>query len=307
MSFVAVAIGGATLIGGITSAAIGANAAGDAAGEQEQASQNALNFQEQEWGQQQQNEAPYLQAGDSALSTLQSDMPQLTKGFDPTAAGLPSTFSYNAQDFTQDPGYAFAVSQGDKAIENSAAARGGDVSGGTLKSLDSYNVGMADQDYGNAYNRAQSTYQQNYSNAENTFYNNENNTYSKLAAVAQGGANAAGTLGQEGEQAATNSGNIAIGAGNAAAAGTVGAANAVNSGISGATTSLTNTALLNQLLNGGSLTSLSSGSGYGVGQQMSAGQGLSTNIQPVSPAQWSTYNMGSTPAGTIDAYGNTIQ
>jgi hypothetical protein len=291
MSFVAVAIGGSALIGGITSAAIGANAAGNAASEQEQASQNALQFQQQTLATNEANAKPYQAAGTEALSTLESDLPNLTQGFSPTAAGLPSTFSYNAGDFTADPGYAFAVQQGNKAIENSAAARGGDVSGGALKSLDSYDVGMADQDYGNAYNRALGTYQQNYSNAENTFYNNENNAFSKLGSVVNTGLGANATVAGTSENFANNASNIAIGEGNAAAAGTVGTANAINTGITGATSTTANSILLNQLLNG-SAPAVGNNSSY---TNQFANQANNPNNAPISPAQWASYDATAIP------------
>ncbi len=102
-------IGAAGSIGG---ALIGANAAGNAASTQAnaadtaaqlqyQASQNALGFQEGQWNQTQQNEAPWLQSGGAGLSQLdymlglggqgstQSTQPGLSPQY-ATAAGGPS-------------------------------------------------------------------------------------------------------------------------------------------------------------------------------------------------------------------------
>jgi hypothetical protein len=216
-------------------------------------------------------------------------MPALTAGFDPTKAGIPSTFSYSADDFHQDPGYAFAVSEGQKAIERSAAARGGDVSGGTLKALDAYTTGMADQDYGQAYSRALGTYQQNFSNAYNDFETGQANEFNRLGSLVNIGQTANNQVAGAGANFANNAGNYAIGAGNAGAAGTVGAANAITSGISGVSGAATNTALLNQLLNGNNQ------GGY-----------TPPPAATVSPSQWTAYQQGSTPAGEIDAYGNPL-
>jgi hypothetical protein len=52
-----------------------------------------------------------------------------------------------------DPSYAFRERQGMKALQNSAAARGGLLSGNTLKGIQDYSQGLASTEYGNAYNR----------------------------------------------------------------------------------------------------------------------------------------------------------
>jgi hypothetical protein len=55
--------------------------------------------------------------------------------------------------FQQDPGYAFRMSEGMKGLERSAAARGGLLSGGTLKGIQRFGQDMASQEYQNAFNR----------------------------------------------------------------------------------------------------------------------------------------------------------
>jgi len=52
-----------------------------------------------------------------------------------------------------DPSYAFREQQGMKALQQSAAARGGLLSGSTLKGIQNYGQGLASTEYGNAYNR----------------------------------------------------------------------------------------------------------------------------------------------------------
>lgn len=88
-------------------------------------------------------------------------------------------------DFFNDKGYQFALDEGKKAVENSAAARGSLLSGNTLKELSDRATGTASQFYGDAYNRYNqdrafkqgvATDARNYNNANNqwdaTFNNN---------------------------------------------------------------------------------------------------------------------------------------
>lgn len=51
------------------------------------------------------------------------------------------------------PGYQFAFEQGQRAIQNSAASRGTLLTGGTLKALERFGTGLADQTYDNAWRR----------------------------------------------------------------------------------------------------------------------------------------------------------
>lgn len=51
--------------------------------------------------------------------------------------------------FEQDPGYAFRQSEGERAINRSAAARGGRLGGSTLKDLARFNSGLASQEFAN--------------------------------------------------------------------------------------------------------------------------------------------------------------
>lgn len=55
--------------------------------------------------------------------------------------------------FEADPGYAWRVSEGNKALDRSAAAKGGLYSGGQLKALTDYNSNVASNEYGNWWNR----------------------------------------------------------------------------------------------------------------------------------------------------------
>jgi hypothetical protein len=70
---------------------------------------------------------------------------------------------FGMQDFQQDPGYEFRMSEGMKALERSAAARGGLLSGSMLKGIQRFGQDMGSQEYQNAFNR----YQVNRSNQLN--------------------------------------------------------------------------------------------------------------------------------------------
>ncbi len=101
--------------------------------------------------------------------------PSATPGTPFTA---PPAFSYekfNAPTLEQaqnEPGYAFALEQGRKALENSAAAKGILRSGGTLKDLFSWGNKFAEQNYGDVFNRAKSIYDTNYNNAADAYKTN---------------------------------------------------------------------------------------------------------------------------------------
>jgi hypothetical protein len=117
---------------------------------------------------------------------------------------------FGMQDFEQDPGYAFRLSEGQKAIERSAAARGGLQSGAALKAAARYGQEMGSQEYTNAFKR----YQINRANQLDPLYGLVNtgsgaaNTLTR-AAVGQGEnqaaeANARGSYASQGTVAKAN-------------------------------------------------------------------------------------------------------
>lgn len=146
--------------------------------------------------------------------------------------GKYATAEYTPEMFAKgmDPGYQFRLSEGMKGLERSAAARGGLLSGGTLKGIQRYGQDMASQEYQNAFNRYQ---------AERT---GTLNPYQSLAGVGQSTANTLGTMGMN---YANQAGEAYQGAANARASGYVGGANA----ISGAIGNISNQYYQNQLIN----------------------------------------------------------
>lgn len=245
MSFVAVAIGGAAVLG-LGGAMLSSNAASNAAQDQESAANSASQLQYNEFQQQEANQEPWLQAGQGALSGLQ--------GME--AQGAPN---FTMQDFQQDPGYQFDLEQGQQGLERAAAAQGGLSSGGLDKSLANYTQGEASNEYQNAYSR---------------YMNNQNTQFNRLASIAGLGQTANSQLNQAGTAMAGQVGNNMMGAANAQAAGTIGSANAYSgalSGLGGAGNSYLQYSMMNNILNpqGGSMA-MPSGAIAGAGNNFGA-------------------------------------
>jgi hypothetical protein len=119
-------------------------------------------------------------------------------------------------DYEADPGYAFRLAEGNKALERSAAARGMVMSGQMFKGAQRFGQDLASQEYQNAFNR----YQVNRSN--------QLNPLQSLMGSGQSATNvltgAAGDLGR-------SLGENELGAGNARASGYIGSANAYTNAI----------------------------------------------------------------------------
>ncbi len=75
-------------------------------------------------------------------------------------------------DMQADPSYQFRLTEGQKALERSGAARGVTNTGGTLKDILNYGQQAASQEYGNIYNRALNTYNVNEANRGRAFDTN---------------------------------------------------------------------------------------------------------------------------------------
>ncbi|WP_373031673.1 hypothetical protein [Sulfurovum sp.] len=88
---------------------------------------------------------PWTHAGKVAVKALE-------RGIRP---GGEFTKQFGEEDFAADPGYEFRLSEGIKARERSAAARGGLLGGAQLKGLERYSQGVASEEYGKAYGRFQ--------------------------------------------------------------------------------------------------------------------------------------------------------
>jgi len=146
----AAAISGVAAIGSGVIAAGGARKAGNI---QAEASREARATDERMLERQIGLQEPFRQAG---LTAQEQIMQLLGVGGDKSAADYGSLAKpFGMEQFEQDPGYAFRQSEGMKALERSAAARGLLQSGPTLKGIQRFGQESASQEYGNAFNRYQ--------------------------------------------------------------------------------------------------------------------------------------------------------
>lgn len=182
MSWVAVAI-----VGG---AVVGAYATSEASRNSSRAMTNASNRSNDTqlaiFDQQRSDQEPWRQAGQRALGQLEQNK-----------------FMENWQ---QDPGYEFRMSQGMKAINAAAGARGRSASGATMMALTRYGQDYASNEYQNAYNR-------------------QYGRLSQLAGFGQGANSANANAGQNYANAYSN--NV-MGAANAQSAANMAQSNAIN-------------------------------------------------------------------------------
>ncbi len=213
MSWVAVAVG----VGAVGGAYLGSEGSKRAARTQAGAADRASEVQRYMFDQQREDAEPWREAGAGALSDLNnSDFKR----------------DFTMDDFQTDPGYAFRMSEGQKAIERSAAARGGLNSGATMKSLTRFGQDTASSEYGNAYNR---------------FNSDRDRRFNRLSSIAGLGQTANTQVGQAGQNYANNVGQNMMGAGNAIAAGQVGQANAWSNAIGQGTNTWMNYQMMNRL------------------------------------------------------------
>lgn len=184
-----------------------AEAMSDASRMSAQSSREALDLQRRMYEEGVARQQPFYEAGQTALNKL---------------IPLSDYQKFGMSQFQADPGYAFRLSEGQKALERSAAARGGLMGGATGKALLRYGQEAGSQEYQNAFNRYQ---------AERAA---QLNPLQSLAGIGQTTANTLGGYGQNyanqanqlGMINAANQGNLALGMGNIRASqyGTAGSA-----------------------------------------------------------------------------------
>ena len=186
----------------IGSALLGSSAAKKAASTQADAANRAADLQMQQFERQVELQEPWRQAGITALNKLTPLATEYTP--------------FGMDQFQQDPGYAFRMSEGMKALERSAAARGGLLSGGMLRGAQRYGQDLASQEYMNAFNRYQAE---------------RNARLNPLQSLAGVGQTATNQLGQAGQAMASNVGQALGAAAQARASGYIGGANALSQGL----------------------------------------------------------------------------
>jgi hypothetical protein len=156
-----------------------------AAKTQARAQREATAAQERMFGRQVELQEPFREVGVNAL-------PELVEASRYTPFGM--------EQFQQDPGYAFRMKEGLRALENTAAARGGLLSGNAMRGITRYGQNLASDEYTNAFNRYQ------------TERNARLNPLQSLAGMSQTSTNtltnAAGQYGQNLAEGAAAMGNI---------------------------------------------------------------------------------------------------
>lgn len=211
----ALVIGGATL----GSALLGSDAAQSAADTQANAANNASATQLQMFNTINDQNAPYRQAGQTALGDILGGV-----GNGPASGGVPAGYfahQFGANDLNANlaPNYQFQLDQGLGAVKNAGNLQSGLISGNTLKGVNDYAQNYAGGAYQNAYNN---------------YTTNQNNIFNRLATIAGFGSGANQTTASAGTTTAGNVGNAQMAAGAAQAAGTVGSANALSGGLTNA-------------------------------------------------------------------------
>lgn len=168
---------------------INAIGASRGAAAQERNARRAMDVQSQQYDQQRADQAPWMQAGQTSLR----DLLAMTQG------------GYDSSQMANDPGFQFRMQEGQKALERSAAARGGLNSGGFMKGLARYSQGVASDEFQNRFNR--------------------------LSGIAGMGQNSAQNLGALSGNYANNMSSLYGDIGNAQSAGAIGVANGIAGGV----------------------------------------------------------------------------
>jgi len=129
MTWVAAAIIGSAIVGGGAALIAG----GQQAGAIEQGAEQSIAEQRRQFDIAQQLTAPQREAEDAARQQLLNVLGLGDQPFDPSTINI--------------PGQDFAISESQRAVERSAAARGGLVSGNTLAELQSRALGITNQNF----------------------------------------------------------------------------------------------------------------------------------------------------------------
>ena len=200
----------ASMIGG----AISSGGAQDAARTQADAANRAADLQKQMFDKQVELQDPYRQAGLTGQNRL---MELLGLGGNAGAAGYGRyARDFGMQDYQQDPGYQFRLSEGLKALGHTAGARGGLISGQTMKGMQDYAQNSASNEYQNAFNRYQT---------------NRANQLAPLGSLMTSGQAAASNQAGQAGQYGVNAGNLMGQAGQSIAAGQLGSANTMGNAL----------------------------------------------------------------------------
>lgn len=282
-------IGGATLASG----ALGAGSSKKAGGQASSAAKQAAAQQQQMYLQTRADLAPFVGAGRDVLGQTRD---LATSG---PFGGLPNYLDVAGRmfpgggtgqgGFTQaeleaTPGYQFDLSQGLKATQAAAAARGLGVSGASLKGAAAYATGLADKTYQNQFDIQNKRFSDvlNLNTAERDILGGQ---YTRLHDTAALGANAAAQTGTAGTSAAATAGNYL----NAAGVDTATASRNAGNALSGAFNNIAGYYGAQNIANNNALTS-------NYGNQVGT-TGLTASGNPAMTGFAPAYTMTPAPGG----------
>jgi hypothetical protein len=209
-----------------------ARGATQAAETQAAAADRAAALQKEMFDLQMKGQEPFRQAGLTGQNRL---MELLGLGGDVGAAGYGKYGrDFSMADYQADPGYAFRLGEGQKALDRQAAARGGLISGGALKAATRYGQDMGSQEYQNAFNRYQTS---------------RSNQLQPLGNLMSMGQSAASNQGTAAGNYGTNAGQAYMAGGQAMGAGQLGFGNTINNMLGTMASSYQNQQNFNDFLN----------------------------------------------------------
>lgn len=166
----------------VGSAAIGSSAARKASQAQQDAAAQSLALQQRMYDEQVARAQPFLQTGGAGVNRMAE---LLGIGGDTGAAGYGTLGGpFTMETFKADPFYQYSLGQGIKDLERTAAARGGLLSGATIRGYKD----VQGKEYENAFNR---------------YYTGRANTLAPYMSLGQLGTNTLGTLGGASQQLAS--------------------------------------------------------------------------------------------------------
>jgi len=192
------------------STAYSSSQASKAAKAQAGAAQQAADLQKQMFDKQVEMAGPYTGAGEAATNRL---MEYLGIGGTPTAAGYGQFGGpFTMETFKADPFYQYSLDQGVKDLERTAAARGGLLSGSTIRG------------YKNVQGRE-------YENAMNRYFANRAATLAPFQSLSGQGAQTVANLGAGAQRYATGAGEAMMSGGAARATGYINQANVLSNAL----------------------------------------------------------------------------
>lgn len=197
------------------------DAGAQAAEIQQEIAESQIAEQRRQFDRTEELQRPFYTAGVGALNQL---------------APMVSNYTpFGMDQFKADPGYSFRMDEGMKALERSAAARGGLLSGGMMKGIQRFGQGLASDEYTNAFNR----YQTERAAKLNPLQSLAGVGQTTAQQVGQAGQTMASNIGQVSQTMGTNLGNIYASTANSLANNAMSGAAARASGYVGQTNALT--------------------------------------------------------------------